>query len=100
MMGRRKTASFFTLSVMLAASAHIGAKEVLVSSSSQLQSEIRQLTPGTTLLLAPGTYTGGIYLENISGTDNAPIVIRGTDPNTRRCSRKAARHSIWPIAAT
>jgi hypothetical protein len=81
MMGRRKIASFFTLSVMLAAGAGLEAKEVLVSSSSQLQSEIRRLTPGTTLLLAPGTYTGGVYLENISGTDDAPIVIRGTDPN-------------------
>jgi hypothetical protein len=81
MMGRREIALFFTLSVMLTVSAHLEAEEILVSSPSQLQSEIRRLTPGTTLLLAPGTYTGGIYLENISGTDAAPIVIRGIDPN-------------------
>jgi len=60
MMGRRKTALFSTLSVMLTAAARLEAEEMLVSSSSQLQSEIRRLTPGTTLLLAPGTYAGGI----------------------------------------
>jgi len=57
------------------------AANVPVSSSSQLRSAIRKLQPGDTLLIAPGAYAGGIYLADTSGTKDAPITIRGADPN-------------------
>ena len=35
--------------------------------------------PGDTVLIHPGEYQGAFFIENISGTANAPIVIRGID---------------------
>jgi len=57
------------------------AAEVRVADSQQLRAAIRQLSPGTTLVLAPGVYEGGLYLENVAGTEYAPIVIAGADAN-------------------
>lgn len=54
---------------------------ITVDNSSQLRSAIRKLQPGDTLLIAPGDYAGGIYLADTSGTKDAPITIRGVEPN-------------------
>jgi len=35
------------------------------------------LQPGDTLIIQPGVYTNRIYLENLSGSPDAPITIRG-----------------------
>ena len=56
-------------------------KKVSVKNSSEFSQAIRELRPGTTLLLEPGTYSGGIYLRDIEGKDGRPVVIEGTDPN-------------------
>jgi len=34
-------------------------------------------TPGTQIILATGSYAGGIYIENLTGIDSAPIAIIG-----------------------
>lgn len=39
--------------------------------------------PGDALVLAPGTYPGGTFLHNLTGTELAPIRIRGADPQNR-----------------
>ncbi|MBA7646879.1 hypothetical protein ES703_54645 [subsurface metagenome] len=57
------------------------ADEVFVRNSSEFHKAIRELEPGTTILLAPGSYQGGLYLHAIAGTKEAPVVIRGADPN-------------------
>jgi len=57
------------------------AAHVSVGSSSRLRTAIGKLQPGDTLLIAPGDYTGGVYLADTSGTKDAPITIRGADPN-------------------
>jgi len=57
------------------------ATEIPAQNSLQLQAAIRNLTPGTTVLLAPGTYQGDIYIQGAAGTQEAPIVITGIDPN-------------------
>lgn len=36
--------------------------------------------PGTTLLLAPGTYRGHLYLANLKGLPGQPITLAGADP--------------------
>jgi hypothetical protein len=54
-------------------------KNINVKNSSQLSQAIGKLRPGTTLLLAPGVYSGGVYLRDIAGNDKQPIVIQGTD---------------------
>jgi len=67
------------LAFMLCAPAN--AARITVATSSQLRSAIRKLQPGDTLLIAPGDYAGGIYLADTSGTKDAPITIRGAEPN-------------------
>ena len=69
------------LMASLLSSVRIEAQEILVKNSSELRQASRTLRPGTSLLLAPGTYEGNIYLNNISGTRKAPIIIRGANPN-------------------
>jgi len=61
------------------------AAEVLVRDSSQFQAVVRELTPGTTIVLAPGTFQGNIYVQGAAGMQEAPIVIRGADPNDPAC---------------
>lgn len=43
---------------------------------------ISTLTPGDTLLLAPGNYTNGLKIFNIMGTSTQPIVIMGSGDTT------------------
>jgi len=57
------------------------AVEFHVVDSQELLTVARGAVPGTTILLDPGEYAGGLYLENIAGTEESPIVIKGADPN-------------------
>ncbi|MBU3700353.1 MAG: right-handed parallel beta-helix repeat-containing protein, partial [Candidatus Kapabacteria bacterium] len=41
-----------------------------------------QAKPGDTVLIHPGQYRGTFWIENLNGTAEAPIVIRGTDRET------------------
>jgi hypothetical protein len=45
-----------------------------------LRRALARAKPGTTILLAPGTYAGGITAQGLKGTEKAPIVIRSQDP--------------------
>jgi len=56
-------------------------RKVHVRDSSELNQAMRALKPGTTILLAPGDYSGGIYLSDVRGSHEWPIVIEGTDVN-------------------
>ncbi|MCK6481149.1 MAG: right-handed parallel beta-helix repeat-containing protein [Planctomycetes bacterium] len=55
-------------------------REVRVRDTAELRAALRDLRPGTTVLLAPGTYEGGHRLEGVAGTEKEPVVIRGADP--------------------
>ena len=52
-----------------------------MADSQELLSAARAAAPGTTILLEPGEYAGGLYLEHVAGTEESPIVIQGADPN-------------------
>ncbi len=56
-------------------------QEVRVRDSAELRAALQHLTPGTTVLLNPGVYQGGLYLASVTGTEDAPVVIQGADPN-------------------
>jgi hypothetical protein len=56
------------------------AQELTVNDSNSLRSAISQARPGMTILIAPGTYSGGLHFRNVSGTADARITIRGADP--------------------
>ena len=45
-----------------------------------LREAIAEARPGVTVYVAPGTYEGGLYLTELQGTPDAPIVIAGADP--------------------
>ncbi len=68
--------------------AGLGAAEVRVADSAAFRQAVQELTPGTILLLAPGTYEGGVSLHEVTGTEQAPIVIEGVDPNRPPIFRK------------
>ncbi len=57
-----------------------GAPTFSVSSFAELKAALREVQPGTVIEIAPGLYQGGIYLRNVHGTAEAPIVLRAADP--------------------
>ena len=69
--------------VLLPVNTETRAETVRVSNSSEFRSAAGKLRPGTTLLLEPGVYSGGLYLRALAGTREKPIVIRGSDPDNR-----------------
>ncbi|MEN6575233.1 MAG: right-handed parallel beta-helix repeat-containing protein [Phycisphaerales bacterium] len=60
----------------------VSGQEVRVGDSTELRAALQHLTPGTTVLLNPGVYQGGLFLANATGTEDAPVVIQGTDRNS------------------
>jgi hypothetical protein len=54
-------------------------QEVTVGSTNELRSAVSHAQPGTTILIAPGVYSGGLYFREVSGTAEARITIRGAD---------------------
>jgi hypothetical protein len=73
-----------TLTIFLlicAAASAAGAAEITVNSTNALRSAVSRATPGTTILIAPGTYSGGMYFRSVSGSAEARITIKGADPN-------------------
>lgn len=69
------------LSVVILPDAVLGAERstVRVSSREQLARALAQAEPGTTILLEPGTYRGGLIHRNLQGTREQPIVIAAAD---------------------
>ncbi|MBN2270914.1 MAG: right-handed parallel beta-helix repeat-containing protein, partial [Sedimentisphaerales bacterium] len=80
-MRRHKRTLYFIFTTVLTACALLEADDISIDNSAQFRPAITKLKPGDTLLIAPGDYAGGIYLANTSGTKDAPITIRGADPD-------------------
>jgi hypothetical protein len=53
--------------------------EVMVENTQQLRQALMQAEPGTRILLAPGTYEGGLYLRDLHGSPDEPIVLAAAD---------------------
>ncbi|QDT55627.1 hypothetical protein Pan44_36730 [Caulifigura coniformis] len=56
-----------------------GAVEVSVQSRTELVQALRGARAGTTIVIAPGRYEGGISQAGLSGTAEQPILVRGAD---------------------
>ncbi len=69
----------FTRVILSDSVAH--AMEVRVADSQELLLATRNAEPGTVILLEPGEYAGGLYLQTLTGSEESPIVIKGVDPN-------------------
>ena len=52
-----------------------------VANRKELDNAVRIAKPGTTILLAPGNYQGGLTAQNLHGTKTRPITIAGADHN-------------------
>ena len=55
-------------------------QEVRVGTPAELLQAARAARPGTTILVEPGSYRGGILIENLHGSEHQPITIKGSDP--------------------
>lgn len=53
--------------------------EVMIDNTQQLRQALMQTKPGTRILLAPGTYEGGLYLRDLHGAPGEPIVLAAAD---------------------
>ena len=56
------------------------AEEVSVSNSEGLRQALASATPGTVIRLAPGQYQPVIFVKDLKGAPDKPIVIEGADP--------------------
>ena len=54
---------------------------IRVADSHELVLAAQRAVPGTNIVLEPGQYLGGLYLRDLAGTAESPIVIMGADPN-------------------
>ena len=54
--------------------------EITVSSRDALEAAISRATPGTTVLIASGRYSGGLNFRELEGRPEARITIRGANP--------------------
>ena len=52
-----------------------------VRNSAELSQALTSAQPGTTILLAPGEYTGDLHFRDIMGEPGKPIVIAAEDPD-------------------
>jgi hypothetical protein len=88
---RRATRRFWITFVGLCAILVVGASgaEVLVRDVSGLRSALRGARPGTTILLAEGTYGGGLEFADLRGEPGRPIVIASADPKKPAVFRDA-----------
>jgi hypothetical protein len=90
-----KTIRFIILvSIVLGAFSNLCARDITVLDSTELSNVLRKAQDIYTILLAPGEYTGGIYIRGISGREDAPITIRGTDPNNPPIFSKGGGQAI------
>jgi hypothetical protein len=52
---------------------------VTVDTRDQIVKAIDQAQPGTTILIAPGTYQGGLHFNGLHGEAGKPIILAGAD---------------------
>lgn len=69
-----------TLLLITAFSAIASSQTLAVSTYAELKKALAQVGPGITIEVAPGIYEGGISLNDVHGTVEAPIIITGADP--------------------
>ena len=80
-MKQQVVALWVVAAVLFSANTEAQTETVRVKDSSEFRKALGKLKPGTTLLLEPGIYSGGVDLRDVSGTRELRIVIRGTDPD-------------------
>ena len=67
------------VSAVLAACSLAPPDIVTVADDVGLRAALREARPGTTIRIAPGAYSGGLFFDR-SGTEQQPIIIEAADP--------------------
>ena len=70
----------FVIAVAFLATSGIAA-EVHVADAAQLRQALTGAEAGTTIVIAPGDYAGGLAARGVRGSAELPIVVRGADPD-------------------
>ena len=52
---------------------------VMVNTRDQIVKAVQQAKPGTTILIAPGTYQGGLHFNGLQGEEGKPIILAAAD---------------------
>jgi hypothetical protein len=73
------SASLITATHAVVGNFAFAAETLRVSTREQLAQALAQARAGTTILIAPGTYRGGLSQANLRGTDKEPIIIAAAD---------------------
>lgn len=61
--------------------ARFGERQVItVRNNNQLRQVLRSVQPGTTIRIQAGQYSGNVWIENLHGKADAPIIIEAEDP--------------------
>jgi len=84
----------FLVSMIHGAFSNLCAGDITVHNSAELSIALRKAQDIDIILLAPGEYNGGIYVRDISGRADAPITIRGIDPNNPPVFSKGGSQAI------
>ncbi len=71
------------LAVLLVVPALGAERAVKVADDASLRAALGAARPGTRIRIAPGRYRPGVYVSNLTGTEEAPIVIEGAEPDNR-----------------
>ena len=79
-MTRSRSALLAALLLLAIARDAAAGRTLRVRDADGLRRALARAKPGTTILLAPGVYTGGFTAHGLKGTEKAPIVIRSQDP--------------------
>jgi len=58
-----------------------GGRTINIHTDAALRAALADARPGDTIRLAPGTYRGGLFAENLHGTEDAAITITAADPD-------------------
>lgn len=53
----------------------------IITNIQELKDALKNITPGTNIVIPPGLYSSGIYLKDVHGTPESPIIISGSDPD-------------------
>lgn len=70
--------------------------DTTVHHADELREVLRQVQPGDVITLAPGQYGNGVWIQDVTGTLDKPIIIRGADDQNPPVFRggKEAMHFV------
>ncbi len=74
-------AAFVMMWPFLAQPAGSAAEAIRVADDAALRAALRSARPGQTILIAPGRYQPGVYVDRLEGRPDAPITISGENPS-------------------